>query len=354
MLQPGTYLLESVGVVRELSPATQLLLVRFAYNDEDCYMFGNYNDTMEFINKKVIVEFREEMVEGKIASVVNNITVVNQVTGIERTDKLKLYTDHEYTIGANVIFKNIQEGETVDKAIVLCKLAEKESSDRASWVKLTVLDKNRNIGYIRVFDADGDGKAFEGKYIKCAVRKTKFGFNATDVYVKDDVSVSQNPKVKIAREYVEANVAEDETLYSYISKFNLLDKIELYNHEEGEEQGMLMVRLAMEISFINEMENLTNEVDLEMLRRLAVASKSYVVSTPDTTTYSKTLQSIIALTTHTISKDRKLLVALDDSAESPIKIIEREIYDNIQSLAKSLIKISGPEGYISTLEGIKR
>lgn len=353
MILNGTYTLEAVGEVRQLSPTTTLMSVKFKTIDEIAYMYGNYADTLSFLDKEVIVEFREEFLDGQARTVITNITVVNKVITLDRTEGLKLYTDFEFNTGSNVIFDNIAEGELIEKAIVYCKTVEQEASAKASWVKLTVVDKLRRIGYIRVFDADHSSKIFEGKYVKCAMRKTKFGFNATDVYLQSDINISINPKVAIAKQYVMATVVEDSVLSGFVTKFDLINKIETYNYEEGEETGMLLVRLAIELSMINETVNLSDKIDIELLKRLAVASKAYVISSPETSTYSRELQSLIVVTAYPdIARDRKVLCCFDNESGSPYKLIEREYYKHIQAMAKTLIAIDGPEGYMSTLEGV--
>lgn len=355
MIKNGTYILETLGEIKPLSPESSLMRLKFKDIEEEAVMFGNYKESLFFIGKTVIVEFREEYIEGQIMSTVNNLTVMNQVTVLDRKENLKLYTDFDFSTGSNIVFQNLNEGDLIEKAIMYCKEVKFESSAKATWAKLTVIDKNRRVGYLRVFDYDERSEELAGGYIKCSMRVTKYGFVATDIYVAEGIGISANPQVAIAKEYILSVVQEDEHLQNFVNQYDLINRIENYAFEEGEEVGMLLVRLAIELSFINETENLSNQLDLELLRRLAVAKKAYVVNTPATSTYSKELQALIVVTTNQhMSRDRKILCCMDDEENSPFKLIEREYYKHVESLAKTIIAINGPEGYVSTLEGIKR
>lgn len=354
MLANGQYKVEKIGVVKETAPNIHLITIKFYYNEDIVYAFGRYDDYLGYVDNLVTVEFRYEIIEGHESQVVNNLTVIHQVVTLDREDGLKLYTNDLQNIGSNIVFGDIKDGELVERAIVFCQDSQRESSDKASWVKLKVIDNRRRVTYLRMFDPDNEGEHLIGKWIKCRMRKTKYGFNTTDVMLHEELTIDANPNVVIAERFVQSHIASDLILSDYCNKYNLLQKIKDYSYEYGEEQGMLLVRLAMELSVIEETKNMSDQIDIELLKRLAVTSKSYTIHTPSTTTYSRNLQNIIAIAGHTISKDRKLICCLDEGKDAPEVILEREYYLHVNNLAKTLVRINGPEEIKSTLEGMKR
>lgn len=343
----GQYKLSKITNVEEVSMGVDLIQLYFGDGlHESVYMFGEYNEVLQYLDKEVIVEFRTEIVKGQLHKVVANLGVVTTVTTLAQEDNIKLFLEEDLEIGtSNILFSELAPGDVVDKAIMYCIDHKYESSAKATWAKLTVLDRKRNMSYLRVFDPDRDSVDLKGSFIKCALRMSDYGLQTQDIMVHSEGSVDSNPLVVIAERAIYNALQDDKILLDYMSAKNILEKMKTYNLEEGLEAGFMTVRLAVELMLIQQTANISKHLDVELLKRMAVCEKAYVVTNKSTTLLSHETQNIILISSHILARDKTLTASLDSNRQ--INLAECAFYNGIKKAADVVVSMYGVNDYQS-------
>lgn len=140
---------------------------------------------MQYLNDEVIATFRQDMYNGTISKFVNTIAKVGVVHTLERSNNVKLYVDVTDN-HSNIRFKEIEDGGTAVNAIVYVTDIRFDSSARAEWADLTVMDQARKIAQLRIFSPDSKIQDFKGRYVMCDIRKNRYGLSTDSVVTVDN------------------------------------------------------------------------------------------------------------------------------------------------------------------------
>lgn len=342
---------KSVEAVNFIDDTTSLLSITFD-NDDVAYMFELYSNIAPFIGKDVIVAFRREMVNGKLENVVVTWAQRSVVTTLDKEKSIKLYADEMPDIGSNVLFMNLNEGDMKQNAIVYCDSVWKGSSAKATWVSFRVLDKKRNVAELKVFNPENTDIAdYAKRYLICDIFKNKYGLSTQGVYIKDGISISANPEVALAKQYILEVLTEDEPLLNTVQELMLLEAMEIYCPVDYvAEAGSVLIQTAIELSLARDMRNLTKRLDITHLYRIIVMSKSYVFTHTIDSPLSKELQAIMKTTGCRNILSKRLLNALEANPQR--KQIEREVYEGLVKLSVPMLQSIHTTGLVLSTDKI--
>lgn len=352
-MKNGQYKLVKLEKVKEASPQVDLIRVYFEHLEHELvYMFGRYNEVVQYLDQDVLVDFREEIVDGAFVPCVASLSVISQVTTLDKEEGIKLYIDEDFELGtSNLVFNDLHEGDSIEKAIMYCIDHKYESSAKATWAELTVLDKKRSVRKLRVFDPDRDSTKFKGCFIKAFVKYTKYGLVASDVYLHSEATVDANPLVAIAMRSIQKAISNDTLLIEVVNNEGFLDKLPNYNLEEGYEAGFMAVRLAVELALIAQTRNISKHLDQELLTRLAVCEKLFVVTNREKATASLHMQNIIKLTKYPLARNKPLFTAIDK--DSHINLPEVAFYEGIKKSASVVVDLYSQHNYTTVEDLLK-
>jgi len=343
--------LKSVEVLKLIDERTSQLKVVFTDGDE-AQMFELMSSVTQYIDKEVIISFREEIIDSRLTKVVSTLALRSTVITLDKETEIKLYADQMPDIGSTIQFKNLQEGASQQNCIVYCDSVWKGSSSKATWVSLRILDKKRNVAELKVFNPEnGDISVYAKKYLVCDIICNKYGFNTSAVYIKEDITISANPEIALARQYIMNVTSDDKELQETIVESNLLDAMGLYSAPDlVAETGSVTIQTAMELSLARDLLNLTKKVDVKFLYRLIIMSKMYVYTHTAENPMSKELQSIIRTTMYRKIVSRKLLAALEGSPNR--RQVEREIYEKLSATTFAILQSKYTTGLIESTDAV--
>lgn len=323
--------LVSLDVLEVISPETSVLQVKFDDGSE-AIMFHDFSQIAPFLDKEVIVDFRNEFYKGHIVSVVNTLTEVAHVHVFDKEKDFKLFTD-ETDNYSNVVFKDIQDGTTIQNATMLCVSQSYESSARASWHELVIRDKMYKLSKLRLFDYDNSQADFTGRYIKCALRKNKYGYTTQDIYF-DETIPAAIPDTALAVGYIQ-NVLQDredikrmfddrgfyKCIIEYIDKF----------------AGAEAITLAYELKLLTAYQDMLPDILFDALM-LAVIIPHLHVTVP-VNIYSSELRGIIIVTNYELKYRKEATLICDENSNCPELVREKALYKSIRETAAKLLEV---------------
>ena len=261
----------SVQSIKVINKDSTLYSIDFDDNT-NALMLAEEGEPYTFLNKLVDVEFRDDFFEGEVRSFVATIVDKKVVNVINRKEHIKLFSS-SFDPSSNVIFKDINIGDEVHGAVMYCTKVTYDSSLKTDWIDLTVSDKTRRVSHVRIFTPDRQGINFAGSYIKCNIRKNKYGLSTQDV-VCCEGEFPPNPEVDLAENYVLQYIENDKELKKVFEETNLLPFMKEY---AGFEKGSLLMTLAMEIDFAVELTNVSPAVDSDAIVKALIADKFWVL-----------------------------------------------------------------------------
>lgn len=232
--------------------------------------FYDYADSLQFLNQEVIVEYRNDILDGTMQQFIKTFVRPRVVTTLDKVDNFKLYVEQEDN-NANVSFNEIESGDTKHGAIVFCSCCEIKSSKHASWLELLIRDKFMHVAKLRLFNYDTK-EDFTGHYICCSLERNQYGFK-TDRIVPAGGDIAENKEISVAKQFVENFFAGDLTGSDYLYKTNLLNA---FDEHVDYEKGYGVVRLAMELSLVDAMANVTKDFDLQSVGYVILCRYGYL------------------------------------------------------------------------------
>jgi hypothetical protein len=343
---------ESISVLEHLSADCAVLSVVFSGGIESI-MFADYSECLKFVGQEVIVNFREEIYNNEITTCVNKLTRMTTINTLDRESNIKLYINGLPPIGSTVAFDDIPDGGLVLNAVVYCNSHNYDSSAKASWAVLGILDKNRRSSNLRIFDYERKTDSLAGKYIKCDLRKKEpYGFITTECFEVPEINISPNPEIDLAKNFILEIFKDDKDILDYIAKSSILDFMEKYNYEERIEKGYTLVRTAMEIAMARELANLSEKIDVKLILRALLLRRVYCITNNEKNTMSTTLQNIIGISKYRFSADKRLLMMLESEPKFPL--FERKLIDSISTTVDTVIEGTKTFNMISALDKLWR
>lgn len=291
---------------------------------------------MQYLNDEVIATFRQDMYNGTISKFVNTIAKVGVVHTLERSNNVKLYVDVTDN-HSNIRFKEIEDGGTAVNAIVYVTDIRFDSSARAEWADLTVMDQARKIAQLRIFSPDSKIQDFKGRYVMCDIRKNRYGLS-TDSVVTVDNAFPFSPEVEISERFLMDAFAEDADILTLLAETKFAD---FAKKVVDLEPGYILVRLAIELDVASELANLVKEVDVDLIKRCLLIEKFNVFQ--QTSPYRNDIVTFVTASRYKFDHKNEVLLTLysDEEKFSMERVVlkqVREMADTIINVKKGLIK----------------
>lgn len=249
-------------------------VVRIIFDDgkDSALCMWNYDDLVQYIGEEAIVQFRLDLWKGEPQRFVKTIAKVGVINTLERTENIRLYstsTDNH----CNVCFADISDGSTFYGAVIYVTDVKYSSSTKATWMDLTVLDQQRRLATLRLFNPDSKTVEAKGHYINCDIHRNQYGLSTETLSIVDS-SFHFSPDVEIAENYIMQAFGDDPDMQMLLAESKF---IEFAKKIVAEEPGYVLVRLALELDIANELANLQNDVSVALLKRCLLIDKFHVL-----------------------------------------------------------------------------
>lgn len=246
-----------------------VLLVAFD-DGTSAYWFYNEALALEFLNKEVIVTFRNDMYKGNVVSVINTFVQPSKVNTVDKRNNIKLFVDQTDNL-SNLSFNDIAVGETKVGCLFYCVACQVKSSDKSVWVEMRIRDKSLRVATLRIFNPEQMPGNLAGKYCQASLTKSEYGFQTKSVYEATG-ECPRNAEIDIARDYVKSYFATDVQANAFMDAVNFMDKMEdVIDYEPG--YGL--VRMAMELSMCEQLYNVTNSLDVKLMEHAILTSRAH-------------------------------------------------------------------------------
>ena len=323
-----TTIVNSITLIESINSESNVYLAEFD-NGTSAYWIAAPNDPQKFLNQEVEVQIKKDMYQGKVEDFVANIAEQRVVNTIRRGKTFKLFAENTDS-KANIALKDIEIGDSKMNCIVYCTKMRYDASAKADWINLTVSDMFRRVGTLRIFSPDVRGVNYAGKYIKCDIRRNKYGLSTDAIYILDE-EYSPNPELDLAEQYILDQFATDKNFSKFLDDTNILAYLRAH---VGYEAGSLLLDAAVAIDIAQEMSNVTPGLNIDAIKQAFILDKSWALANADR--YSKEF-----LTVYNSVKYKSLInsgvVSIIDN-QSPIPAPEREIYKSIKALVRAVVK----------------
>lgn len=328
--------LTKIELLESYATEQQLMRLTFDEGKDSAYIIWSHADLVQYLNDEVIATFRQDMYNGTIAKFVNTIAKVGVVHTLERSNNVKLYVDVTDN-HSNIRFKEIEDGGTAVNAIVYVTDIRFDSSARAEWADLTVMDQARKIAQLRIFSPDSKIQDFRGRYVMCDIRKNRYGLS-TDSVVTVDNAFPFSPEVEISERFLMDAFAEDADILTLLAETKFAD---FAKKVVDLEPGYILVRLAIELDVASELANLVKEVDVDLIKRCLLIEKFNVFQ--QTSPYRNDIVTFVTASRYKFDHKNEVLLTLysDEEKFSMERVVlkqVREMADTIINVKKGLIK----------------
>lgn len=328
--------LTKIELLESYATDQQLMRLTFDEGKDSAYIIWSHANLVQYLNDEVIATFRQDMYNGTIAKFVNTIAKVGVVHTLERSNNVKLYVDVTDN-HSNIRFKEIEDGGTAVNAIVYVTDIRFDSSARAEWADLTVMDQARKIAQLRIFSPDSKIQDFRGRYVMCDIRKNRYGLS-TDSVVTVDNAFPFSPEVEISERFLMDAFAEDADILTLLAETKFVD---FAKKVVDLEPGYILVRLAIELDVASELANLVKEVDVDLIKRCLLIEKFNIFQ--QTSPYRNDIVTFVTASRYRFEHKNEVLLTLysDEEKFSMERVVlkqVREMADTIINVKKGLIK----------------
>lgn len=328
--------LTKIELLESYATEQQLMRLTFDEGKDSAYIIWSHANLVQYLNDEVIATFRQDMYNGTIAKFVNTIAKVGVVHTLERSNNVKLYVDVTDN-HSNIRFKEIEDGGTAVNAIVYVTDIRFDSSARAEWADLTVMDQARKIAQLRIFSPDSKIQDFRGRYVMCDIRKNRYGLS-TDSVVTVDNAFPFSPEVEISERFLMDAFAEDADILTLLAETKFAD---FAKKVVDLEPGYILVRLAIELDVASELANLVKEVDVGLIKRCLLIEKFNIFQ--QTSPYRNDIVTFVTASRYRFEHKNEVLLTLysDEEKFSMERVVlkqVREMADTIINVKKGLIK----------------
>lgn len=323
-------ILTNVELLESLSLDNQLMRLTFDDGADHAYIIWNHANLLQYLNDEVIATFRQDMYNGVISKFVNTLAAVSTVQTLSREEGIKLYTDVSDS-HCTVRFKDIADGSSVANAIVYCTDIRFDSSARAEWADLTIMDQARKIAQLRIFSPDSNSKDLVGRYIMCNIRRNRYGFS-TDSVVTVDSAFPYSPDVEVSERYITNAFADSPDVLRLLADSRF---IEFAKQMMDLEPGYILVRLAIELDIASELVNITKDIDVGVLKRCLLVDKFRVFN--QASPLKRDIINFVTASKYVFEKKGEVLRTLYSDDESFTK--ERLMFQKVCDMADTIINI---------------
>lgn len=318
----------NITTVDKLADGTDVLLVTIDDNVQAMW-FYSFAKAAEFIGKDVIVDYRSDIYKGEMRTFISTFTLPTIVNTLERKDNIRLYCDQEDN-NSNTCFDEIEVGDTKMGSVVYCVSQEYKSSPKAVWMELLIRDRRMRVATLRLFDYADKNVVLEGQYIMTSLTRNAYGFQS-DLIKPVEGEVPPNPEISIAKQFIMNYFADDVVSLDYINKTSVLEVLEdMVDYERG--YGLM--RLAMELSMVDNLVNISKDLDHKAIGRALLASRGHLTRTSSLSSYVNNVN--IAL--HYNWDNRTIVVPLLD-VENENSPKEYSIMKSIKETVNTILEV---------------
>lgn len=330
--------INSVTLIEHIEEDLDVLEVEIGFSKH--FAIGSYNTFLGLIGNYVEYTVRKDLYKGQKVSMINTVADVHTVQAIDKdADDVKLIAREQGEMRpvCNFNVSALKLGDNQTNTIVLVSNVTFDASNRAKWCDIECIDIYSKVFNLRMFTSAYDSSDFTenllksavGKYIKCDIASTKYGYQTSDIEVLE-VDVIDAPEVQLAREVVKDIMDKYPELVEYDRKYDFLNNI---SNIVMWERGYHLVIMASEIYFINSLKNITNDYDIDVLYKAVFTSRGYLI--PSKTKFSKQLLNVHRVQSTSMGTDKKLLLLLDVGSEEVST--ERDMFVTIQKLVDKIV-----------------
>lgn len=322
--------LTKIELLESYATEQQLMRLTFDEGKDSAYIIWSHANLVQYLNDEVIATFRQDMYNGTIAKFVNTIAKVGVVHTLERSNNVKLYVDVTDN-HSNIRFKEIEDGGTAVNAIVYVTDIRFDSSARAEWVDLTVMDQARKIAQLRIFSPDSKIQDFRGRYVMCDIRKNRYGLS-TDSVVTVDNAFPFSPEVEISERFLMDAFAEDADILTLLAETKFVD---FAKKVVDLEPGYILVRLAIELDVASELANLVKEVDVDLIKRCLLIEKFNIFQ--QASPYRNDIVTFVTASRYRFEHKNEVLLTLYSDEEK--FSMERVVLKQVREMAGTIINV---------------
>lgn len=258
----------SVTKIEQLNDM-DVLLVGFD-DGTTAYWFYNEALAMDFLNKEVVVSFRNDMYKGNIVSVINTFVQPSKVNVVDRRENVRLFVEQEDN-QSNLSFNDMVDGETKTGCLYYCVASQLKTSDKSVWLEMRIRDKSMRIATLRVFNPTTDAQNLAGKYCQSSLTRSVYGFQTKEVFEATG-ECPRNPEIDIAKDFVTSYFADDVSANAFMTAVDFMNKMEQVIDYEP---GYGLVRMAMELSMCEQLYNVTNSLDVKLMEYAILTSRAH-------------------------------------------------------------------------------
>lgn len=297
-------------------------------NDVEAFWFYDYSDAMQYLNQEVIVDYRKDILDGNMQTFIKTFTIPTVVNVLSKTDNIKLYCDQTDNF-SNISFTEIQPNESRTGCIFYCVKQEYKCSTKSTWMEILIRDKLMRCATLRIFDYSNVSAQLAGKYAVAELTRNQYGFQSELVAPVNNGECPVNPEISIAKQFIMNYFGDDATALSYIAATKVLDFLET---DIDYEVGYGLVRLAIELSFVDSMKNVSKDVDLKSIGEALLCKRGYKTRS---SSLSATVNNVFIAQNYRWDNRTMVLVLLDTQNET--RLAERSILDGIVGMVSTII-----------------
>lgn len=325
------------GIVKVESHPTAGDLLRVSIdNIVEAYWFYDYAKALEFVDQEVIVDYRQDIYNGEMRNFINTFVRPNVVNVLEKKEAFKLYCDQEDN-NSNLSFSEVLEGESRKGCIVFCVSCEFKSSANAVWQELLIRDKSMHVAKLRCFNYDNKEADFKGKYIMTDLARSKYGF--TSEFIKPiQGECPENPEIALASQYILNYFADDVIAMDFINKTQFID---FMKETVDYELGYGLMRLAMELSMCDNLNNIAKDINVRAVGHILLMSYAYVTRS---SVLSPAVNNIFIAQQYMWPERKIVVTALDKEQE--IKSPEATVVESIRKTVDSILQVRKGVTYV--------
>lgn len=293
------------------------------------YWFYDYGKALEFVGQEVIVDYRQDIYNGNMTSFIKTFVRPDVVTTLDKKENFKLYCEQEDN-NSNLSFSEIENGESRKGCIVFCISCEFKSSANAVWQELLIRDKTMHVAKLRCFDYDNKNADFKGRYVMADLARNKFGFNA-DIITPVAGECPENPEIVLASQFILNYFASDAIAMEFITKTFFID---FMKEQVDYELGYGLMRLAMELSMCDTLNNIAKDLDVVSIGQILLMNYAY---TTRSSVLSPSINNIFIAQQYNWPNKKLVLTALDMGQE--VKSSEACAVDSIKKMVDDILRV---------------
>lgn len=323
-----TATVNSISKLEDVNIDSAVFSVSFD-NGFTALMIAGPDEPFKYLNQLVEYDSRKDIYKGEVKDYISTIAELKVVNTINRTDHIKLFAD-SVDNSASIAFADIAMGETYVNCVFYCSKAAYNCSAKSDWIEFTVSDRVRRVTKLRIFSPTVKGyEDFVGRYIRCDVRRTKFGLTTQEVFVCDK-DFAPNPELDVAETYINGIIQNNAELRAAVDSCNIIPFMKEY---VGYERGSLLLECAMEIDLAIELCNVTSGLDVNALIKAFIADKFWCLS--PNSHYAKQFLCVHRCLSYRDVFNAKVQDII--GGDVPNVPEERLVYDKIKELVKALV-----------------